>query len=153
MIAQGRSERVILSKLNELKVRFIQCGRLDQLVLQGLAPERLTVFPSGLAILIAIFEALHIETMTLAGGALREGLIYGMVGRKRDCDARERTAESLITHINGIVMKPNEQIWHCRVSVQLQLPWHLSEQYGRPMLRWAAMPGELGLCIEYKKAP
>ena len=38
--------------------------------LEGLAAERLTVFPSGLAILIAIFETLDIESMTLAGGAL-----------------------------------------------------------------------------------
>ena len=154
MIAQGRSERVTLSKLNELKVQAIQCGRLDQLVLQGLAPERLTVFPSGLAILIAIFEALHIETMTLAGGALREGLIYGMVGRKRDCDARERTAESLITRYQ-LDREQAERVRNAALQgfVQLQLPWHLSEQYGRPMLRWAAMLYELGLCIEYKKAP
>ncbi len=36
---------------------------------------------------------------------------------------------------------------------QVQKEWQLSEQYGRPMLRWAAMLHELGLCIEYKKAP
>lgn len=54
--------------------------------------ERLSVFPSGLAILIAISETLHIENMTLAGGALREGLIYGMVGKNRSCDVRERAA-------------------------------------------------------------
>lgn len=154
MIAQGRSERVTLSKLNELKEQAIQCGRIDQLVLQGLVPERLTVFPSGLAILIAIFETLHIENMTLAGGALREGLIYGMVGRKRDCDARERTAESLITRYQ-LDREQAERVRSVALTAftQLHQSWHLSEQYGRPMLRWAAMLYELGLCIEYKKAP
>ena len=154
MIAQGRSERVTLSKLNELKMQAIECGRIDQLALQGLVPERLTVFPSGLAILIAIFEELRIDNMTLAGGALREGLIYGMVGRKRDCDARERTAESLITRYQ-LDREQAERVRNACLTAFLQLkePWHLSEQYGRPMLRWAAMLYELGLCIEYKKAP
>lgn len=154
MMAQGRSERVTLVKLNELKAQAMQCGQIDQLVLQGLAPERLTVFPSGLAILIAVFEALNIEHMTLAGGALREGLVYGMIGRKRDCDARERTAESLITRYQ----LDREQALRVRDAAlsafsQLVEPWHLSVQYGRPMLRWAAMLHEVGLCIEYKKAP
>ena len=154
MIAQGRSERVTLSKLNELKAQAIECGRIDQLALQGLAPERLTVFPSGLAILIAIFEELRIDNMTLAGGALREVLIYGMVGRKRDCDARERTAESLITRYQ-LDREQAERVRNACLTgfLQLKEPWHLSEQYGRPMLRWAAMLYELGLCIEYKKAP
>ena len=35
--------------------------------------------------------------MTLAGGALREGLIYGLLGNNHDCDARDRTADSLIS--------------------------------------------------------
>ena len=154
MIAQGRSERVTLNKLQELKAQAIQCAQIEQLALQGLASERLTVFPSGLAILIAIFEALNIDNMTLAGGALREGLIYGMVGRKRDCDARERTADSLITRYQ----LDREQATRVRDVVlnafaQVKISWHLSEQYGRPMLRWAAMLYEIGLCIEYKKAP
>ena len=154
MVAQGRSERVTLSKLHELREQAMQCGQMDQLVLQGLAPERLTVFPSGLAILIAVFECLHIDTMTLAGGALREGLIYGMVGRKRDCDARERTADSLITRYQ-LDRDQAERVRDVALQAfaQVQGPWHLSELYGRPMLRWAAMLYELGLCIEYKKAP
>lgn len=154
MIAQGRSERVTLPKLLELRAQAELCGRTEQLALQGLAPERLTVFPTGLAILIAIFETLKIDNMTLAGGALREGLIYGMVGRKRDCDARERTAESLITRYQ-LDREQAERVRNVVLTafVQLKAAWHLSEQYGRPMLRWAAMLYELGLCIEYKKAP
>ncbi|XPE60838.1 hypothetical protein ACNKHT_25010 [Shigella flexneri] len=37
------------------------------------------MFPSRLAILIAIFTELNIECITLAGGALREGRVYGML--------------------------------------------------------------------------
>ncbi len=154
MIAQGRSERVTLAKLYELKAQTISCNHLDMLVLQGLMPERLSVFPSGLAILIAIFETLQIQNMTLAGGALREGLIYGMIGKRRNCDVRERTADSLITRYQMDRIQA-ERVRDAALYAfqQVQKEWQLSEQYGRPMLRWAAMLHELGLCIEYKKAP
>ena len=154
MIAQGRSERVTLAKLYELKAQTISCNHLDMLVLQGLMPERLSVFPSGLAILIAIFETLQIQNMTLAGGALREGLIYGMIGKRRSCDVRERTADSLITRYQMDRIQA-ERVRDAALHAfqQVQKEWQLSEQYGRPMLRWAAMLHELGLCIEYKKAP
>ena len=36
---------------------------------------------------------------------------------------------------------------------QLQPAWRLSKRYGRPILRYAALLHEIGLCIEYKKAP
>ncbi len=78
MMAQGMDERITLAKLQQLKQRAIQCGRLEELEIEGLTLERALVFPSGLAILIAIFTELNIQSMTLAGGALREGLVYGM---------------------------------------------------------------------------
>ncbi len=74
MMAQGMDERITLAKLQQLKQRAIQCGRLEELEIEGLTLERALVFPSGLAILIAIFSELNIQCMTLAGGALREGL-------------------------------------------------------------------------------
>lgn len=73
MMAQGMDERITLGKLQQLKQRAIQCGRLEELEIEGLTLERALVFPSGLAILIAIFTEMNIESMTLAGGALREG--------------------------------------------------------------------------------
>ncbi|MFC0441816.1 guanosine-5'-triphosphate,3'-diphosphate diphosphatase [Aeromonas media] len=154
MLAQGKSERVTLPKLQELMGQAIACGKLDQLQLEGLAAERLTVFPSGLAILIAIFETLGIESMTLAGGALREGLIYGLLGNNHDCDARDRTADSLISRYQ-LDKEHAERVRDTAVLAftQLQPAWRLSKRYGRPILRYAALLHEIGLCIEYKKAP
>ena len=140
MLAQGKSERVTLPKLQELMGQAIACGRLDRLQLEGLAAERLTVFPSGLAILIAIFETLNIESMTLAGGALREGLIYGLLGNNHDCDARDRTADSLISRYQ-LDKEHAERVRDTAVEAfnQLQPAWRLSKRYGRPILRYAAL--------------
>ncbi len=90
-MAQGMDERITLAKLQQLKQRAIQCGRLEELEIEGLTLERALVFPSGLAILIAIFSELNIQCMTLAGGALREGLVYGMLHLSVEQDIRSRT--------------------------------------------------------------
>ncbi|MCK8363682.1 Ppx/GppA phosphatase family protein, partial [Erwinia amylovora] len=80
-----------LNKLQQLKQRAIQCGKLEELEIEGFTLERALVFPSGLSILIAIFNELGISSMTLAGGALREGLISGMLHLPVDRDIRSRT--------------------------------------------------------------
>lgn len=94
-MAQGMDERITLAKLQQLKQRAIQCGRLEELEIEGLTLERALVFPSGLAILIAIFSELNIQCMTLAGGALREGLVYGMLHLSVEQDIRSRTLRNI----------------------------------------------------------
>jgi len=61
--------------LKKLSKALISAGHVDNLELNGVTAERAPVFPGGVAILSAIFEALGIEQMGVASGALREGLI------------------------------------------------------------------------------
>ena len=152
--AQGLSEQVTLTKLLELKQQSIECGSLNQLQLQGLTSERLAVFPSGLAILIAIFEYLDIDSMTLAGGALREGLVYSMIGESEYQGVRERTLKSLISRYQI----DQKQALHVKKTAvllyrMLENETILDEDVALPMLTSAATLYEIGLCIEYKKAP
>ncbi|MGL5947499.1 MAG: guanosine-5'-triphosphate,3'-diphosphate diphosphatase [Aeromonas sp.] len=152
--AQGQSEHITLSCLLGLRAQAIACGNVAQLQMVGLTPARQAVFPSGLAILIALFEALGIEHMTLAGGALREGLIYGLLGKAQGGDARERTATSLLARYQ----LDEEQALRVRDTAlsafaQVETHWQLSAVHARPLLRYAALLHEIGLCIEYKQAP
>lgn len=95
MMALGMDEHITLARLLQLEQRAIACGRLESLDIAGLTLERALVFPSGLAILIAIFRQLDISSMTLAGGALREGLVYDMLKLAPESDIRLRTLRSL----------------------------------------------------------
>lgn len=151
--AQGLSEQVTLEKLQELKQQSIDCGHINQLALQGLSSERLAVFPSGLAILIAIFEFFEIDTMTLAGGALREGLIYSMLGESKYPGVQERTLRSLISRYQ----LDQKQASHVRSTASLLYQTLVSQSQqddiSLTMLTSAATLYEIGLCIEYKKAP
>lgn len=45
MVAQGMDERITLPKLRQLKERAIQCGKLEELEIEGLTLERALLFP------------------------------------------------------------------------------------------------------------
>ncbi len=153
MMAQGMDERITLNKLQQLKQRAIQCGRLEELEIEGLTLERALVFPSGLAILIAIFSELNIQCMTLAGGALREGLVYGMLHLSVDQDIRSRT----LRNIQRRFMIDTEQAQRVanlatHLVDQLDSGWEL-DPLSRDLLVSACALHEIGLSVDFKRAP
>ncbi len=153
MMAQGMDERITLAKLQQLKQRAIQCGRLEELEIEGLTLERALVFPSGLAILIAIFTEMNIASMTLAGGALREGLVYGMLHLAVDQDIRSRT----LRNIQRRFMIDTDQARRVtalakRFALDVEKEWEL-DAYSIEILQVACELHEIGLSIEFKQAP
>ena len=76
--AQHLSQELSLQLLHNIKQQCIQCHTIQGLNIVGLEESRMPVFASGLAILIALFETLNIQSMQLSNGALREGLISMM---------------------------------------------------------------------------
>ncbi|EOZ0912473.1 guanosine-5'-triphosphate,3'-diphosphate diphosphatase [Klebsiella sp. C244] len=149
MMAQGMDERITLTKLQQLKQRAIQCGRLEELEIEGLTLERALVFPSGLAILIAIFSELNIQCMTLAGGALREGLVYGMLHLSVEQDIRSRT----LRNIQRRFMIDTEQAQRVAgLASQLDGSWEL-DPLSRDLLLSACALHEIGLSVDFKRAP
>lgn len=153
MMAQGMDERITLAKLQQLKQRAIQCGRLEELEIEGLTLERALVFPSGLAILIAIFEQLGIECMTLAGGALREGLVYGMLHLAVDQEIRQRTLRNVQRRfmVDTSQAARVEQLAQ-NFATQIAEPWGL-DPLSQQMLASSALLHEIGLSIDFKHAP
>ncbi|WP_108652674.1 guanosine-5'-triphosphate,3'-diphosphate diphosphatase [Dongshaea marina] len=151
--AQGETEQISLDKLLKLKQQVLACGSLDALQIQGLAAERLKVFPSGLAILIALFEVLGIESMHLAGGALREGLIHSMLGGEQPKPVHERTIDSLFERYQ-LDREQGERVARTALKglSSLKEDWGFDEDVIR-LLASACKLHEIGLCIEYKKAP
>lgn len=153
MIAQGMDELITLGKLQQLKHKAIQCHKLEELEIDGLTFERALVFPSGLSILIAIFKALNIENMTLAGGALREGLVYGMLELPIEQDIRART----LRNIQRRFLVDIEQASRVRqlaeyFYLQVAKEWELDNRC-RDLLSSACALHEIGLSVDFRKAP
>ncbi|PHM36363.1 guanosine-5'-triphosphate,3'-diphosphate diphosphatase [Xenorhabdus innexi] len=151
MIAQGMDELITLPKLQQLKSEAIECGKLEELEINGLTLERALVFPSGLAILIAVFQALGIESMILAGGALREGLVYGMLELPVEQDIRTRTLQN----VQRRFQIDTEQALRVRQLAehffqQVAKTWGLDERC-RELLVSACLLHEIGLCIDFRQ--
>jgi exopolyphosphatase/guanosine-5'-triphosphate,3'-diphosphate pyrophosphatase len=70
---------ITLAFLNEIQQKLISCHTIDNIEIAGLRADRKAVLPSGLCILIALFQCLNIETLCLSSGALREGLFFELV--------------------------------------------------------------------------
>jgi exopolyphosphatase/guanosine-5'-triphosphate,3'-diphosphate pyrophosphatase len=81
--------------LEKLVALLNQCNHINELDLPELDPERLPVFAGGVAIVHATFKSLGIEQMTVADGALREGLIQDLLGRIYHHDMRSATVQSV----------------------------------------------------------
>lgn len=150
LLNQGYDEQITLDKLKALQQQIIACQDNDHLAITGLSEERKPVFPSGVAVMIALFKALDIKALIRSGGALREGLVYEMLGSLRDDNVRSRTLTSLTaryqldqSHIERI------QGLAGYLFDQLASDWRLTGYEARSMLMCAAQLHEIGLYIDY----
>ena len=88
MQANGMTEGTITAEgAEKLRASFIKAGDIERAQLVGLRPDRVPVIPGGLAILSAVLSELGIAEMTPASGAMREGVLYDLLGRvhRRTC--------------------------------------------------------------------
>lgn len=151
LLSQGFDEELTLEKLTLIQQQAIRCQSIAQLDIKGLGQERRLVFVSGLAILMAIFKSLGVARMTLAGGALREGVLYPMINTMAHMDTREQTLKSLMIRYH-IDCRHAEMVSQVALNCagQLKDSWQLDEFEGLALLDSAALLHELGLLIEYK---
>lgn len=98
ILSAGWSKTGITSAgLERLVEGMIAAGDTAKLPFAELNPERAPVLPGGVVIVYAAFKILGIELMKVAEGALREGLLYDLVGRLHHADIRTTTVAALAT--------------------------------------------------------
>lgn len=146
-------EEDVLSAEAVLRLRraLIGAGRVDPSSFPGMSPERVPVFPGGLAILSACFKALDLGALRVSDWALREGVLYDLVGRVEAEDVRERTVQHLLQRYQ-IDAPHAERVAGTATLLfeQVAEDWGLQESDGR-VLRWAATLHELGLAISHSQ--
>jgi exopolyphosphatase/guanosine-5'-triphosphate,3'-diphosphate pyrophosphatase len=152
LVTQGISDSIRLDYLNNLKQQCIDCVNIDSLKIDGLTEARRSIFPSGLAILIALFEQLNIKEMQISGGALREGLIYGMLDNMQQNDRRLQTLDQVIERFH-IEAEHANRVKNLALSLfkQVQNQLELGKVDCEAILIAAATAHEIGLHIEYKQ--
>jgi len=139
--------------LEKLAAHLNRCDHIDELNLPELDPERLPVFAGGVAIVYATFKSLGIEQMTVADGALREGLIQDLLGRIYNHDMRSETVRSVADRYR--TDKKHAARIKQTIAVILK---QLSDEYSWAndencvqFLNWAADLHEIGIDIAHSQ--
>jgi len=128
---------------------LLSAGHVDALDIDGLKSDRKPVIAGGIAILSAVFEALGIDEMQTSPGALREGLLYDLLGRIHHEDVRTATVAAVAARC-GVDTKQAERVSSTALHLfaQVQGEWGLSEDDGQT-LQWAAELHEAGMSVAY----
>ena len=143
---------ITLEAMQELRKRLVSMGQVDRLGDIGVRPDRQSIFPGGFAILMGAFQSLGIESMSFSDGALREGLLYGIVGRIRHEDVRERSISALqeryhVDQAHGAAVEATAiAAWQ-----QVSKAWNLDSANDEDTLRWACRLHEIGLTISHSQ--
>jgi len=151
--AQGWSTDGISTRsLDKLQDALIGFGKISAIDLKGLSDERKPVFPGGVAVLRSVFTALDVQHMQVSEEALREGLIYEMMGRIRHEDVRERTVNALCQRFD-VDDEHSSRIKSTALTLydQVARPWGLNNPDYPIMLGWAARLHEIGLTIGHSQ--
>lgn len=141
---------ITLATLENAIEQALRAGHVSRLRLPGLDEDRMPVFAGGLAILTEVIHSLDIRSMRAADGALREGLLYDLLGRHTDEDARARTVRAMAARYHVDVLQAERvEATALRLLRDLEQVWAISEPLAEQVLSWAARLHEIGLDISH----
>ncbi|GAA6137620.1 exopolyphosphatase [Arenicella sp. 4NH20-0111] len=136
--------------LNRLLQLAIDAKHIDNLSLSGLSRDRGPVFAGGLSIILALFELFDIQEMSVSDIALREGVLFDLVGRSSAEDIRDITVSAMCSQwavdtSHGDAVKATASILY----KQLHSAWDIQGKWYENLLGWASQLHEIGLRISH----
>jgi exopolyphosphatase / guanosine-5'-triphosphate,3'-diphosphate pyrophosphatase len=141
---------ITLEGLESVIADAVRAGSVQRMKWPGLPEERAPVLPGGLAVLAEILYMLDIRSMRVSDGALREGLLYDMLGRLTDEDARVRSVRALQGRYH-VDLDQAQRVESTALAFlnQVQGPWDLNDPFAEQVLCWAARVHEVGLDVSH----
>jgi len=133
--------------LDKLRALFIKAGEVGRLDLPGLREDRAAIISGGLAIMYAALAEFGIENLEVSDGALRQGVLYDLLGRVRHRDMREATVRQFMRRYQ-VDTAQAERVARLAQNIHASLNDESSEA-DTAMLRWAASLHEIGISIAH----
>jgi exopolyphosphatase/guanosine-5'-triphosphate,3'-diphosphate pyrophosphatase len=145
-----QASAILAADLRRLVDDMAGSDHLAELGLESITAERAPVFAGGVVILAELFEAFGIQQLKLADGALRDGLLYDMIGRLTDEDPRDRTVSSMMKryHVDA-AQAARVEATAVGFLAQVAEAWDLADPDAELALRWAARLHEIGLDVAH----
>ncbi len=147
----GNEEGITPKNLQKLRDIVVKAGHIEALNLPAVSVERLPVFPGGLAILIAVFDALQIKSLKVSQSALREGILYEFIGRVNQQDIHNNTIARISSRYQ-IDTKHAKRVTETTLKLfkDVQTVWQL-DNHAERLCQWAASLHEVGLAISHSR--
>jgi exopolyphosphatase/guanosine-5'-triphosphate,3'-diphosphate pyrophosphatase len=136
--------------LEKLKTIFLRAGHIDALDLPGLKGDRIPVILGGFSIMSAIFKEFGLDRMVFSEGALRQGVLYDLLGRYHHDDLRDATVSVFGTRYR-VDRRQAEQVADTASYLLSQLDpnGEKTDETDRRFLRWAALLHEIGISVAH----
>lgn len=148
-IKPGRAGTITPDDLAELRRRLIGFGRAERIDLPGLSERRKPVIAGGILILEAVMEALRIERVEVSPFALREGLLYDLMGRLSHRDPREQSVQAMSERYQVDRTQADRLDDWCHTALeQVAENWQLGPGHA-DLLHWTCQLHEIGLSIAH----
>ena len=151
MREQGWTDDLITREGLEKTVDLVIArGHVSKIDFPALREDRRPVFAGGLAVLAGVFDALEIQRMQTSDRALREGLVYDLLGRLSDHDVRDEAVQAMASRY-GVDTAHAQAVADTALKLLTQLgdDWQLDRKTSATLLRWAAQLHEIGLVIAH----
>ncbi len=145
----NEKEELTRDGLDKLKEKLLKYKHVAEMEFDGLKEDRRAVLPAGMAILYAIFDVLELDKLVYSDGALREGVMYDLLGRFQHEDIRDRCVQALMGRYNADPKQAERVVNTAQhlfdgVADSLKLTTEDSD-----LLRRAAYLHEIGLAISH----
>jgi exopolyphosphatase/guanosine-5'-triphosphate,3'-diphosphate pyrophosphatase len=134
--------------LDRLRAHLLNVGDMHKLDLQGFRQDRISTLAGGFAILYAAFCELNITHMDPAMGALREGVLYDLLGRFHDHDVRDVTAQQFMQRYHVDAKQAGRVAKLAQILAQ-QFLGSENDQAALHLLGWAANLREIGISVAH----
>jgi exopolyphosphatase / guanosine-5'-triphosphate,3'-diphosphate pyrophosphatase len=133
--------------LEKLRNQLLKAGHIANLNIGGVRTDRLAILPGGVALMSAIFEALELHFLEVSEAALRQGVLYDLLGRFQHHDMRELTVQQFGRRYHIDAMQA-ERVYGLALALYDALSAE-SNEHDRQLLTWAARLHEIGLSIAH----
>lgn len=146
----GSSGLITRDGLRAMRKHLLKYEHINQIDLMGLKDDRRSVWPGGLAIMLAAFDELGIEEMEVTDAALRTGVLYDLLGRSQHADMRYVTVEQFMERY-AVDRDQASRVGKLAAEFLQQLPKPDIESRADnvALLQWAANLHEIGLSISH----
>jgi exopolyphosphatase / guanosine-5'-triphosphate,3'-diphosphate pyrophosphatase len=139
---------ITLAGLDRLRSQLIKAGDISYIELPGLRPDRQPVLAGGLAILYAVLDELNIDVLTPATGAMRQGILYDMLGRFHHHDMRDVTVAQFMQRYH-VDAQQARRVGAYAAALHEKLAGNAIDENASQLLGWAAKLHEIGIPVAY----